>query len=311
MTGHTYQNYDYDPPSKMMIKAGRPRHFYVYDPDVADWISRGDKPKAMQYQSCFYTLTLTATPQGAICWDKNGCVHRYDHHRGKWIELKLTGDKLPGAYVDRSTIAYDSKRDRALMINSSSHESYDGGIWSLDLKTFAAKRLLPEGSRQAARFANIDKCCYDAAHDLLLIGTYLKDAGDHTPTPAYDCRNNRWITLNIGYSTGERYGRTTRAFPHRRSDGLVFDPRRKLIWGVDTNSQVYVLRLTPDQADLKPLKSQSSVSRVRPPSEVGPRTTTSCRSVRIARSRWSLNLSQEQQVLRSKQPSEAASPSGV
>jgi hypothetical protein len=32
MTGHTYQNYAYDPPSKKMVKAGRPRHFYIYDP---------------------------------------------------------------------------------------------------------------------------------------------------------------------------------------------------------------------------------------------------------------------------------------
>jgi hypothetical protein len=36
------------------------------------------------------------------------------------------------------------------------------------------------------------------------------------------------------------------AFPHRRSDGLMFDVRRKLIWGTDANSQVYVLRLQPD-----------------------------------------------------------------
>jgi hypothetical protein len=254
MTGHTYQNYEYDPPGRTMIKAGRPRHFYVYDPVVADWIGRGNKPKAMQYNSCFYTLTLTATPKGVVCWDRNGRVHRYEHRRGRWTELKLAGDKLPGAYVDRSTIAYDSKRDRVLMINTSNPNRFDGSIWSLDLKSHGVKRLLPEGRQQAHRFANVDKCCYDAANDLLLIGTYLKGAGDHTPTPAYDCRNNRWITLNIRYSTGNRYGRTTRAFPHARSDGLVFDARRKLIWGTDTNSRIYVLRLKPKQADLKVLK---------------------------------------------------------
>ena len=78
MTGHTYQNYDYDPPSKLMVKAGRPRYFYVYDPDIGDWIGRGRKPAAMQYNSCFYTLTLTVTPSGVVCWDRNGSVHRYD-----------------------------------------------------------------------------------------------------------------------------------------------------------------------------------------------------------------------------------------
>jgi len=249
MTGHTYQNYDYDPPSKMMIKAGRPRHYYVYDPAVGEWIGRGDKPAAMQYNSCFYTLTLTATPHGVICWDKYGRAHRYDHERRTWVELELTGDKLPGAYVDNSTIAYDSKRDRVLMINTARHRKpYDGQVWALDMETLAVKELSPKGREQAGRFANVDKCCYDAAHDLLLLGTYLKESKDHTPTPAYDCESNRWITLDIGYTTGTRLGNTTRAFPHRRSDGLMFDPRRQLIWGTNANSQVYVLRLVLDQA---------------------------------------------------------------
>jgi hypothetical protein len=34
----------------------------------------------------------------------------------------------------------------------------------------------------------------------------------------------------------------------------MHDARRKLIWGVDTNSQVFVLRLEPDRADLEPLR---------------------------------------------------------
>ena len=204
MTGHTYQNYAYDPPSKKMIKAGRPRHFYVYDPDIGDWIGRGQKPSAMQYNSCFYTLTLTATPHGIICWDKNGRVHRYDHKKNKWIELELSGDKLPGAYVDNSTIAYDSKRDRVLMINTLGYrKSFDGQVWSLDLKPNQVTGLSPAGREHAVRFANVDKCCYDAANDLLLMGTYLKNAGEHTPTPAFDCKNNRWVTLDIKYSIGQ------------------------------------------------------------------------------------------------------------
>ena len=50
------------------------------------------------------------------------------------------------------------------------------------------------------------------------------------------------------------YGRPTRAFPHGRSAGVVYDPARKLIWGTDTNSQVYVLRLGRDKADVQPLR---------------------------------------------------------
>lgn len=251
MTGHTYQNYHYDLPSRKLIKAGRPRHFYVYDPDLGDWTGRGVKPEAMQYNSCFYTLALTATPRGIVCWDKHGRVHRYDHQLEKWIELELSGDPLPGAYVDNSTIAYDSKRDRVLMINTLGYgKPFDGEVWSLDLKTRNVKALAPRGREHAHLFSNVDKCCYDAENDLLLLGAYLKDAGDHTPTPAYDCRRNRWITLNIKYATGTRGERTTRAFPHQRSDGLMFDPLRKLVWGTDTNSQVYVLRLNMETVDV-------------------------------------------------------------
>lgn len=244
MTGHTYQNYDYDLPSRKMIKAGRPRHHYIYDPDIGDWIGRGTKPKAMQYNSCFYTLTLTSTPRGVVCWDRNGRVHHYEHPSNSWLELELTGEELPGAYVDNSSIAYDSKRDRVLMINTLGYRKpFDGQVWSLDLKTNVVTALSPEGRGEAVNFANVDKCCYDAKNDLLLLGTFLKDSGDHTSTPAFDCAANRWVKLDIGYSTGERSGSTTRAFPHRRSDGLMFDAERQLIWGTDTNSQVYVLRL--------------------------------------------------------------------
>jgi len=255
MTGHTYQNYDYDPPSGMMVKAGRPRHFYVYDPDLGDWVGRGLKPKAMQYNSCFYTLTLAATPGGAMCWDRNGRVHRYDHEQGEWIELKLSGGKLPGAYVDNSSIVYDSKRDRLLILNTQGYgKPYDGQVWSVDLKTGAVKGLDPEGREGARRLATVDRSCYDAQSDLLLVGTYLKDAGDHTLTPAYDCAANRWTTLDVAYDVSKRGDRTVRAFPHQRSDALMFDPARKLIWGTDTGGQVFVLRLDMRRANQQPLE---------------------------------------------------------
>lgn len=130
------------------------------------------------------------------------------------------------------------------MINTLGYRKpFDGQVWSLDLKTNVVKALSPEGREEAVNFANVDKCCYDAKNDLLLLGTFLKDSDDHTTTPAFDCAANRWVKLDIGYSTGKRSGRTTRDFPHRRSDGLMFDAKRQLIWGTDTNSQVYVLRL--------------------------------------------------------------------
>jgi hypothetical protein len=58
-----------------------------------------------------------------------------------------------------------------------------------------------------------------------LIATYLKDEGDWTVTPVFECAGNRWITLDL--KTGERLNRTTRAFPQGRSVGGMYDPQAK------------------------------------------------------------------------------------
>lgn len=259
ITGHTYQNYQYDPLSKLMVKAGRPRNHYLYDPEIGDWIGRGAKPEAMQYNSCFYTLTLVSTPRGVLCWDKNGRVHRFDAKaeggRGQWLELELAGAKLAGAVVDNSTIAYDSKRDRVLVVSKPYGKApFDGQVWSIDLKNNRVAALSPGGMERAQRFAFIDRCVYDPDSDLVMMASYLNGAEhDVTRTPAFDCAKNRWVTLDLKYTTGKRGERTTRAFPHGRSCGIMFDPKRRLIWGTDTNSQVYVLRLDLAKADSQAL----------------------------------------------------------
>ena len=258
MTGHTYQNYAYDPPSRTMVKAGRPRHSYTYDPDLGDWTGRVPKPAAMCYNSCFYTLTLTATPSGAVCWDKNGKLHRYRAGEGGWLPFDTRGDALPGAYVDNSSICYDSKRDRLVIVAAPGYNTpYTGKVWTVAMATGEVREHSPAGMARAATFANIDKCCYDAANDLVLFGTYLKggDAGvgGWTPTPAYDPAADRWVLLDLRYPIGERYGRPRPAFPHQRSDALMFDPKRELIWGVDKDGQVYVLRPDKTKAGVRPL----------------------------------------------------------
>ena len=242
-----------------MVKAGRPRNHYLYDPEIGDWIGRGAKPEAMQYNSCFYTLTLVSTPRGVLCWDKNGRVHRFDAKaeggRGQWLELELAGAKLAGAVVDNSTIAYDSKRDRVLVVSKPYGKApFDGQVWSIDLKNNRVAALSPGGMERAQRFAFIDRCVYDPDSDLVMMASYLNGAEhDVTRTPAFDCAKNRWVTLDLKYTTGKRGERTTRAFPHGRSCGIMFDPKRRLIWGTDTNSQVYVLRLDLAKADSQAL----------------------------------------------------------
>ena len=76
----------------------------------------------------------------------------------------------------------------------------------------------------------IDRACYDAEHDLVLIGSLLPAGADgFSRTPAFDCAGNRWVSLKVGYGTsGEKKVPMT---PRGHSSGIVFDPKRNLIWG--------------------------------------------------------------------------------
>ena len=78
VTGHTYQSYGYDPASKKMLFVGQTKYAYVWDPEVADWTERFEKPEGMVYDSCYYTLTVCNSPRGLVCWTHDGGVYRFD-----------------------------------------------------------------------------------------------------------------------------------------------------------------------------------------------------------------------------------------
>lgn len=248
ITGHTYQNYGYDPNLKKMLFTGKREYCYVWDSDVGDWTTRFAKPKGMTYDSCFYTLTLTPTPQGLVCWTQEGRLFRFD---GKaWVEMPLQGAKMPGSVVDNSTIVYDSKRDRLLAIRKGYGDKnpFDGTIAVIEVKSGEVRLLSPAGKDKAAAVPYLCQFRFDPGSDLLLGGCTLEpDADGVHRTPAYDCAGDRWVSLRIGGDdpSGKK-GRNV-------SLGMMYDPKRKLFWAVDTNSNVYVLRLDVTVADLRPL----------------------------------------------------------
>jgi hypothetical protein len=204
----------------------------------------------MCYNSCFYTLTVCPTPKGLVTWTEQGKVFRYDAERKEWQELKLDGVKLPGSVVDNSTVVHDAKRDRLLFARKlyGDKAKFDGQLYALDLKTNTVSTLSPKGMEAASAIPYLCQLRYDAANDLLLVGATLPPDGDKPRrTPAYDCATNRWITLALGGTDPSgKAGRNV-------SLGLMYDAKRKLFWAVDTNSQVYVLRLDLKSADAKPL----------------------------------------------------------
>jgi hypothetical protein len=229
-----------------MLFTGRREDCHVYDPDLGDWSGRFAKPKAMTYGDAYYTLTLTPTPQGLICWTKDGRLFRFEGN--DWVEKPLQG-KLAGSVVDNSTLAYDSKRERLLFWRKLYGDKtiYDGKIQTVDLKTWTVGALEPQGN--AAGVPYLCQIRYDADNDLFLVGGTLPPGEDGLRrTPAYDPAGDRWISLRItGDDPSGPRGRNV-------SLGLMYDARRKVFWAVDTNSKVFVLRLDPKTADPQLLK---------------------------------------------------------
>jgi hypothetical protein len=249
ITGHTYQNYAYDSSSKKMIFAGRQKHLYYYDPERGDWTGkRDDKPKGMSYGSCFYTLTLTSTPHGLVCWTAEGKL--FQLVSGKWAELQLqNGERLPTACVDSSTLTYDAKRDRLLFFRKDYGEKrFDGQVYELDWQSKKVRKLAPDGMDAAGAIPYLCQIRSDPVNDLLLVGATLPpDTNGIRRTPAFDCAKNRWISLNIaGDDPSGKNGRNV-------SLGLMHDPKRNLWWAVDAASQVFVLKLDPKSVDIQPL----------------------------------------------------------
>jgi hypothetical protein len=248
ITGHTYQSYGVDPILKKMLFTGKREHCYVYDPDLGDWTTRFAKPKGMSYGDCFYTLTLTPTPKGLVCWTNQGQLFRFEG--GEWRELPLKGAKMPGSVVDNSTIVYDPKRDRLLAVRKGygDKNQFDGTIAIVEVKSGEVSLLSPAGKDKAVAVPYLCQFRYDATNDLVLGGCTLEpDADGVRRTPAYDCAGDRWVSLKIGGDdpSGKK-GRNV-------SLGMMVDAKRKLYWAVDTNSNVFVLRLDVAAADLKPM----------------------------------------------------------
>jgi hypothetical protein len=254
VTGHTYQNYAYDLPSKQLLFTGEAKCCYFYDPDRADWAGRVAKPAGMIYDGSFFTLTLCPTPQGTFCWAKDGKIFRFDPAAKAWAEVKVEG-KLPPPAVDYSTLVYDSKRNRLVLFRTDYGKTYSGQVWALDLKTLAATELSATNMAAAAATTfGIDRACYEPQADLVLMGTLLpSDADGFQRTPAYDCAANRWVSLRIGYEVaGDKKAPET---PRGHSSGIVYDAKRKVVWGVETGRvAVFVLRLDSAKADVSELK---------------------------------------------------------
>ena len=69
---------------------------------------------------------------------------------------------------------------------------------------------------------------------------------------AYDCAKNQWLKLPNPCSKPDKRGRMHPGYGV--STGVEWDPKRKLLWLVQTNGAVYAMRYDPKTAGLTELK---------------------------------------------------------
>lgn len=243
MTGHTYKATGYDPHSQSLVFAAH-KFTYFFDSATGKWTRSTEQNP---FRPNMYVVTLCTTPEGTVLWAdhlaKSGAgLWRLAEGTRTWRELPLEGP-LPGKSADRHGMAYDAKRKRLLFFSSVDKQA--GDVAEYDLASGKA-RWLEAGGRERMASVSARETVYVPELDAVLVGAHVPGADGKTPTnqwPVYDCAKNQWVALE---ATGDDpVGK--RAF--NNSMGLMYDAKRKLVWAVGQNSEVYVLR--PDAKALR------------------------------------------------------------
>lgn len=240
MTGHTYKSTGYDPNLKCMIFAPH-KYTYFFDPVAGKW-SRNEQTSP--FRPSFYTTNVVTTPAGAVVWASSHSgqvgLWRLNAADRTWQPLPLKG-KLFAPVVDNAGFAYDAKRDRLVFFVRDDKTGCKMATYSF--ATGAAETLSAEGDGAVAGTdrvkANFREAIYLPKDDLIMIGA---------TGFVYDCAKNAWFQTTL----------PSDAPPITKEGsyniGVMYDPLRNLIWGVNTHSQVFVLKFDAKTARLEAVK---------------------------------------------------------
>ena len=196
------------------------------------------------YRPNIYIVTLVPTPQGR--WSGPTCATepggrplaagRQDR---TWKPLPVKGP-LFGPVVRHGGMAYDSRRDRLLFFvrdkSACKMAAYDFATGEVS-DVAATGNDQVGGSDKAA--TNFREAVYLPKDDLVMIGaTGL----------IYDCGKNAWFKTVLPSDTPP----ITKEGSY--NIGVMYDPQRNLVWAVNTNSQVFVLKFDVKSANLEEVK---------------------------------------------------------
>jgi hypothetical protein len=237
MPGHTYNATGYEPESKTMLYVSD-GHTFFFNPAKGQW-SRAEKPNPFPaYQ---HVTTLANTSKGTVVWvgrhfapPKDTALYLLDAKARIWNKLPLTGT-LPGTSADQHGMAYDTKRGRLLFFSAA--DKNKGDVMAYDMNTGEAKWLGAAGKALAGVPSR--NTLYIPELDAVLIGNHVVVGGGKKLWPLYDCEKNAWFGAELA-------GDDPLAKTSHYCLGLMYDPKRKLIWTTDNGNGVRVLK--PDLA---------------------------------------------------------------
>jgi len=241
---HCYHNYGFDPVSTKIIAYSRSGgQFYVYDPLARDWkgtvgprFARHDEEN---WVGTYQNTTCVSTPEGLVAWVPNHGLLRLDGAAMAWKTLPLKG-KLPGMSVDNQGMAFDSRRNRLLLFT----REMKGNVATYDLGSGEIGLIEPAGADRVSYRPR--ETIYAACADSVLVGACPQLSDGKPYWLLYDCTRNAWLGVHLpGDGVGAGFGL-----------GLMYDPKRKLVWAADSYLRLAVLRLDLKTAQVRELKGE-------------------------------------------------------
>ena len=228
MAVHTYRAYVYAPAIDRVVihKNGVT---YFYDPTSHDFDA--DHPSQALGGSQFDNV-LAATATDVFAWTPNG-VFRLDGDQS-WEPLTLSSAALPAIGSDRTTMLYDSMRDRLLL--ASTAQGAAGELYALNTSTGVVTSLSPAGKAALVDLGFQREGVYLPAADLVFFGGSVVGAR----TLVYDCAENRWYGYAVDPST-------LQAAFYDVSLGVTTDGNR--IFAMNTDSRMFTLTIDKATVD--------------------------------------------------------------
>jgi Galactose oxidase, central domain len=216
--GHPWGRYGYDPRSKRLVVTLRRTH--TYDPVLRKWDAQSYATRGGN---------MGTTPHGLMTAGRKGVVYRFQMGKG-WLPLKQTG-KLRGVCGYAGSFAYDSKRDRLLIVPRSAP------LYAYEFKTGQVKKL-PNRNIEAVKSIFTCEQARDAVYlpgaDLVLYSAGSK--GFHV---IYDVAKDTWRGVKLAPENIVR---------GHHSNALIGDPERGLVYAMTGSSAIYALRFDPATA---------------------------------------------------------------